>query len=204
MKAVFKDSKRLLIRNLNQEDKVLVDSFVDKFTNYEVKITELKDIDDNLDGVAFDVTDILRNKIKYTVPFVQILMQDSTTTFDLETDVETSIVITNEYSDYITVTLEGSRVSIYAKDIEELLGNTKQYTIYATLTKEGCDQTTVPINVIVVYRELAMSYEQLDNLPKINDVTIIDNKTLSQYGIQEEMDTISNVNIKDIIDDVFK
>ncbi len=204
MKAIFKDSKRLLIRNLNADDKVLVDSFVNKFINYEVTLTELKDVDDNLDGVSFDVTDIPRKKIDYKVPFIQILMQDSTTTFDLGTDSETTIEIINDYEERIEVTLAGSNVSIYAKDIQELLGTTQQYTVYIKLTKEGCEQTTIPVNVIVVYRDLTMSYNDLDNLPKINDTTVIENKTLSQYGIQEEMDTVTNSDITDIIDDVFK
>lgn len=204
MKAIFKDNKKLLIRNLNADDKVLIDSFVNKFINYEVTLTELKDVDDNLDGVSFDVTDIPRNKIDYKVPFIQILMQDSTTTFDLETDNETTIEIINDYEERIEVTLVGSNVSIYAKDIQALLGTTQQYTVYIKLTKEGCEQTTIPINVIVVYRDLTMSYNNLDNLPKINNTTVIENKTLSQYGIQEEMDTVTNSDITDIIDDVFK
>ena len=204
MKAIFKDNKRLLIRNLNADDKVLVNSFVDKFTEFKVTLTELTDVDDNLDGVAFTVTEIPRKKIDYIIPFVQILMQDSTTTFDLGTDEQTFISITNEYRDRITVTLEGTKVSIYARDIEALLGTTQQYVIYITLTKEGCEQTTIPVNVIVVYREFIMSYNELDDLPKINRVTVVDNKTLSQYGIQEEMDNVTNSDIQDIINNVFR
>ena len=41
MKAIFKDDKRLLVRNINREERVLLDSFVAKFQKYKVGITDL-------------------------------------------------------------------------------------------------------------------------------------------------------------------
>lgn len=205
MKAIFKDNKRLLVRNLNKEDKVLLNAFVDKFKKFEVELTELIDIDNNLDGVTFSITDRARNKINYKVPFIQILIQDTSTTLDLETDRETTIELINEYPEYIEAVFDRSELHLYANEVKSLEGTTKQYTLYAVLNKPGCEQTTVPINVTVIYRKDigVTNYNDLDDLPKINQVTVIHEKSLKQYGIQEEMDTVNNKKILDIIDNIF-
>lgn len=205
MKAIFKDNKRLLVRNLNKEDKVLLNAFVDKFKTFEVELTELIDIDNNLDGVTFSITDRARNKIDYTVPFIQILIQDTSTTLDLETDRETTIELINRYPEYIEAVFDRSELHLYANEVKSLEGTTKQYTLYAVLNKPGCEQTTVPINVTVIYRKDigVTNYNDLDDLPKINQVTVIHEKSLKQYGIQEEMDTVKNKKILDIIDNIF-
>ncbi len=205
MKAVFKDEKRLLIRRINKEDKVLLNAFVEKFQKYEVDITDLIDVDNNLDGITFTISDRVRNKIPYRPPLEQILIQDTSTMFDLCTDRDTTINLVNGYTEYIRAVLDRSEVHLYAKEDVSLEGTTRQYTIYAILNKPGCDQTTVPINITVIYRRDVgtMNYQELENLPKINDVTVINDKSLRQYGIQEEMDKVKNRDILDIIDDVF-
>ena len=40
-----------------------------------------------------------------------------------------------------------------------------------------------------------MDYEKLNNLPKINGVTLIGEKKSADLKLQEEMDTISNLDI---------
>ena len=205
MKAIFKDDKRLLVRNINKEERVLIDSFVRKFQTYIVEITDLIDIDNNLDGITFTITDEPRNKIHYDEPYTQILIQDTTTYFDLNVERGTTITLVNDYPDRVRAVLDRSEVHLYAYEIPSLEGTTKQYTLYAKLTREGCEQTTVPINVTVIYRRDigVTNYGDLENLPKINQVTVINDKSLGQYGIQEEMKKISNSTIVDIIDDSF-
>lgn len=44
------------------------------------------------------------------------------------------------------------------------------------------------------------NYEELLNLPKINDVTVIGNKTIEEYGVRK----ITNQEIKALVDRVFK
>lgn len=205
MKAVFKDNKRLLVKNISKEERVLINTFVDKFNNYNVSVTELMDIDNQLDGMTFTITEDPRNKIGYKEPFNQILVQDTLTNVDLEIDNQTDMYIRNDYLEALTTTVDRSVVKIYANEIKSLEGTTKQYTIYAILNKEGCEQTTVPINITVIYRKDVgvTNYNDLDNLPKINKVTVIQEKTLGQYGIQGEMKYVSNAEILDIIDNIF-
>ena len=205
MRALFKDNKRLIVRNLNKEDKILVNSFVDKFKEYEISLTELVDVDNKVDGLTFTITDELRKKIQYKVPYIQVLMQKTRTEIDLETDSETTIEIINEYEDYLDVTLSGSVIGITAIEKPDLEGTSKNYVLYAKLNKPGCDQTTVPINVNVIYitDKGVIDYEELENLPQINDVTVIGNKSLNDYGIQEEMDYITNTRIDDIFNNIF-
>jgi hypothetical protein len=205
MRALFKDNKRLIVRNLNKEDKILVNAFVDKFQEYEISLTELVDVDNKVDGITFTITDELRNKIHYKEPYIQVLMQKTTSTVDLETDEETNIEIINEFSDFLEVSVSGSVISVTAIEKPEFEGMSKHYVIYAKLTKPGCDQTTVPINISVIYitDKGVIDYEELENLPQINDVTVIGNKSLEEYGIQEEMDYITNTRIDDIINNIF-
>ncbi len=42
-------------------------------------------------------------------------------------------------------------------------------------------------------------YEKLKNLPQINDVTLIKNKTSKQLKLQDEMDTLSNIEMDRIL-----
>lgn len=205
MRAIFKDDKRLIVKNLNKEDKILIDAFVEKFQKYEISLTELVDVDNKIDGITFTITDELRNKISYKEPYIQVLMQKTTTVVDLETDNETTIEIINEFPGFLETSVSGSEITITATEKPDLEGTSKHYVIYARLNKLGCDQTTVPINISVIYitDKGVIDYEDLENLPKINDVTVISNKSLDDYGIQEEMDYITNTRIDDIFNNIF-
>ena len=203
MRAIFKNDKRLLVNTINREDRIVLEAFVEKFKKYEVDLVALNNIDSSLDGVKFIISDRVRNKIVYDIPFLQVLIQDTETTVDLGTDEQTTIELINDYRDEIRASLEGSVLSIYAYEIPELVGKTRQYVLYAKLNKEECQQTTVPINIVVIYRKDFVDYEELENLPKMNGTTIIGDKELDEFGIQEEMETISNTTIQDIIDRTF-
>ena len=204
MRAIFKDNKKLVIKNLDKEEKTAIETFIPQFQKYKVNIVELFDIDYELDGFSFDITNELRKEIHYRPPLIQILVPDTSIIVDLELDNETSIEVINEFSDYITTTLTDKKIEIYAIRVPEFIGTSKSYTIYAVLNKEGCDQTTVPINISVIYSESAtVDYESLDNLPKINNRTIIGNKVSSDYGLQDEIGSISNQEIDDILNNIF-
>lgn len=42
-------------------------------------------------------------------------------------------------------------------------------------------------------------YERLKNKPSINNVTLIGNKTSKQLGLQDEMDSLTNIELDDLI-----
>lgn len=43
------------------------------------------------------------------------------------------------------------------------------------------------------------NYEKLNNLPSINQITLVGNKTSNQLGLQEEMDSLTNLELDDLI-----
>lgn len=43
------------------------------------------------------------------------------------------------------------------------------------------------------------NYNYLNNKPKINDVELRDNKTAKQLGLQEEMESLTNMEIEKIL-----
>lgn len=43
------------------------------------------------------------------------------------------------------------------------------------------------------------NYEILDNKPKINDVTLVGNKTSSDLKLQDEMSPLSNMDIRNLL-----
>lgn len=43
------------------------------------------------------------------------------------------------------------------------------------------------------------NYNYLNNKPKINDVELRDNKTAKQLGLQEEMESLTNLEIEEIL-----
>lgn len=43
------------------------------------------------------------------------------------------------------------------------------------------------------------NYNQLNNKPQINSVTLQDNKTAKQLGLQEEMESLTNLEIEEIL-----
>lgn len=44
------------------------------------------------------------------------------------------------------------------------------------------------------------SYEELDDLPQINDVTLIGNKYSDDLHLQDEMDYLTNLEIEELLD----
>ncbi len=59
------------------------------------------------------------------------------------------------------------------------------------------------IEEIVTFEEGATggtdNYNYLNNKPKINDVELRDNKTAKQLGLQEEMESLTNMEIEKIL-----
>ncbi|MBO7615070.1 MAG: hypothetical protein J6T15_05180 [Bacilli bacterium] len=204
MKAYFKDNNKLMVVNLRADELLLVDEFVELFNTYQVEFTPITNSDDVVDGITFTITDRPRKKIEYKDPFLQILTLDMSTTIDLELDEETSVEVINTEPN-LRVTIEDKIINIEVVDVETPTNTEVHYVVYARLTKEDYDTAIVPINIIVLYKDFGgtTDYEELENLPQINNTTLIGNKSLSQIGAQEEMDTISNSELLDIIDDVF-
>lgn len=42
-------------------------------------------------------------------------------------------------------------------------------------------------------------YKYLTNKPKINDIEIVGNKTSSEYGLQDKMEKLSNIDIEELL-----
>ena len=201
MRALFKDSDRLLIRDIKRDEKVLIDNFVSLFNDYEVKVTELMDIDNNLDGMTFTITNEYKNVIHHATIYTQMMYVNNTIDVVLGVDSRTNIDILNRNPEMLEISVTDDVVSITALPLEDQEVKIGHYIIHAILNKKGCEQTTVPIEIFVFYK--SGSYRDLGDLPKINDVTVLDDKSLDDYGIQEKMDEVSNQDISDIIDDVF-
>ena len=201
MKALFKDSDRLLIKDLKRDEKVIMDNFVKLFRDYEVKVTELMNIDNELDGMTFTITDKPKAVIRHNEIYTQMLYANTSLRVDLGVDRYTDIEILNNQPDRIETTLEGTVITINALQVTGLKKSIGHYLIYAVLNRPGCDQTTVPIEIYVFYK--SGSYKDLDDIPKINNVSVIDDKSLDDYNIQEKMDEISNQELEDIIGNIF-
>ena len=169
-------------------------------------------------GVSFNRnTDIFMEEL-YSMPIAKITIEellreypvkDEKFTFrqnkdaTLKLDSETNIVVdSDENGDYLDVKLEEKIISITATYRPELMGTTGQYIVTAVLEKEGFDTAIVPINVSVLYfdgSDGTKNYEELRNLPKINGNVLLGDRSLSELGIQEEMNAISNSDIDNII-----
>lgn len=61
----------------------------------------------------------------------------------------------------------------------------------------------VDIEEIVTFEEGATggtdNYNYLNNKPKINDIELKGNKTTKQLGLQEEMESLTNMEIEEIL-----
>ena len=68
-----------------------------------------------------------------------------------------------------------------------------------TLDLEIIEEDTIDVDMETDTIEIVTSnYEQLNNLPKINDVQLKGNKTSKELKLQDEMDSISNLDIDKI------
>lgn len=202
MRAIIKNNKKIVINQVDQSERALIDNFVRKSLKKAIDIRSLFDIDNELDGVSFEILNSEKpDMIDFKTPCIQVVTDGGVTSVDLEIDKDTTIEIDpDENLDYLEVSVDNKIILIRALRKPELMGNTGQYIVTAILNKEGCDPAIVPINVSVLYIDnRGGNYEELSNLPKVNNIVLIGNKSLSELGIQEEMDAISNSDIDDII-----
>ena len=201
MIAIIKNNKKILINMIDTSERALIDDFVRKSSKQEVKITKLFDIDNEPDGVSFNLTGKKQNLIDFKTPCIQIIAANCSTDLDLQVDEETNISVDyTEVENYLEINVVDKIINIHAIDIDELSGTTGQYVFNVTLTKPEYDSVTLSVNVSVLYFGSSISgdYEKLSNLPKINSVTLLGNKELSDLGIQEEMESLKNSDIDDI------
>lgn len=52
---------------------------------------------------------------------------------------------------------------------------------------------------VVIEEVVTSDYEKLNNLPQINKVELLGNKTPKELGLQEEMQALSNLEIEEIL-----
>jgi len=203
MRALLKSSKKIVITHVDQSERALINDFVNRSKDLSTTLKSLFDIDNELDGISLELTKKKTRLIKYETPCIQVVTAGGTTKVDLKVDQYTSIdIVSDDVLNYLDVSIEDKIISIKALNIEELKSTTQQYVINVILNKQDYDTTIVPINVTVLYLDGTgtMSYENLTELPKINDVTLIGSKYLDELGIQEQMDRISDWDIDDLFE----
>lgn len=203
MRALIKNSKKIVLNQVDPSERALIDDFVRKSLKQATSIRSLYDIDNELDGISFELTGNKPGTITFRTPCIQVVAVNGNIKVDLRLDSETNIVVdSDENGDYLDVKLEGKIISITATYRPELMGTTGQYIVTAVLEKEGFDTAIVPINVSVLYfdgSDGTKNYEELRNLPKINGKVLFGDRTLAEFGIQEEMDAITNTDIDNIL-----
>lgn len=199
MRALIKNSKKIVINQVDPSERALIDDFVRKSLKQVTTLRSLYDIDNELDGVSFELTGQKPGAINFKTPCIQVLAVEGTIAVDLNVDSETTIEVEpDENEEFLEVSLNENReIEIKALYKEELMNTTGQYIVTVVLEKPGYDTTIIPINVSVLYFDSdgTRNYEELYNLPKINNKTLLGNRELSELGIQEEIDPISNADI---------
>lgn len=165
MKALVESSERILINQIDINERDLIDFFINKTINHVVDIRELFDIDNNLDGVSLDIGILKKDIINYTDPGIQVLTAGASTIIDFGIDSETQISVnSSEFVDYLTITFIDNKMNVYAKNIVSLAGTTKQYVLTITLTKgENIVMFNLPISVMY-FTLPSITTEDIDNL----------------------------------------
>lgn len=205
MRAIIKSSKRIVLKQIDPSERALIEDYITAAETLSTNIMALFDIDNELDGVSFELGGN-KKQIKYTEPTLQILSMEGSTTIDLKVDENTSITLdTSECEPYILAHLtEDKKISITSTYQEHLVNKTVKYNLNARLTKENCDPAIVPIQIMVVYisSNLARDYETLVNLPKINHRIVLGDKYPEDYNLMPLMDRIGNDEIDDLFEEV--
>lgn len=204
MRALIKNSKKIVLNQVDPSERALIDDFVRKSMKQATTVRSLYDIDNELDGVSLELTGQKPGTITFRTPCIQVVAVGGTVKLDLKVDDETKIEIDpTENEDYLDVSLDEKIISIEALHKVELVNTTGQYIVTAVLEKEGFDTAIVPINVSVLYFDGSdggtRNYEELRNQPKINHLVLVGDRELSEFGIQEEMEAISNSDIDNIL-----
>ena len=177
MRALIKNSKKIVINQVDPSERALIDDFVRKSLKQVTTLRSLYDIDNELDGVSFELTGQKPGAINFKTPCIQVLAVEGTIAVDLNVDSETTIEVEpDENEEFLEVSLNENReIEIKALYKEELMNTTGQYIVTVVLEKPGYDTTIIPINVSVLYFDSdgTRNYEELYNLPKINNKMLI-------------------------------
>ena len=202
MRAIIKNSKKIVINQIDPSERALIDDFVRKSYKKNTIIRSLYDIDNELDGASFELSGSKSGIVDFKTPCIQVIAMNGTVIVDLK--LNDDVIITfdpEENREYLDIAIENNLISITGKSIEEFIGTTKQYIVTLTLEEPEHETTIVPINVSVLYITSSIgnnNYEELRNLPKLNHVKIIGDKGLDEFGIQEEIGDITNSDIDDL------
>lgn len=69
-----------------------------------------------------------------------------------------------------------------------------------TLELELQEEDTLDVELETDTTEVVTSdYEKLNNLPQINNIDLVGNKTAKDLSLQEEMDVLTNLEIEEIL-----
>lgn len=205
MRAILKSGKKIILNQIDPSERALIDDFFRKSLKQATTIRSLYDIDNELDGISFELTGERPDLINFKTPCIQVIAMKCIVEVDLEVDNETTIEIDpSENDEFLEVELKNKIISIKARKHAELIGTTGQYIVTVTLTKPGFETAIVPINVQVLYFDGngTYNYEELHFLPKINHQTLMGDKELEELGIQEMVDTITNSQINDLFENM--
>jgi len=201
MRALIKNSRKILLNQVDPSERALIEEYISASVKEVTTIRSLYDIDNELDGVSFELTGEKQGQINYTEPCIQVMTVGSYIKVNLEVDDETNIRVDSTAEDFLEVSVVDRLISIMALNNSSLADTTGQFVLKAILTKEGYETAVVPINVSVLYtlNSGTRNYEQLYNQPKINGKTLVGNRELDELGIQEIMVPISDEEIDEML-----
>ena len=188
MRALIKSTKKILVSQIDPSERALIEDFIKKSTRKYTTVKELYDIENELDGVSFTLTGDKTTKIKYKEPDHLFINNGMEAQVNLKVDNTTTIIVDPNENPELQVSVDENKIiNIFALDLVELYGKAINYVVSANLEKPGYGTAIVPIDVTVLYAGSGggtMDYEDLENLPKINNVELRGNKTFDDLGLQ--------------------
>ena len=202
MRALIKNSRKILLNQVDPSERALIEEYISTSVKEVTTIRSLYDIDNELDGVSFELTGEKQGQINYTEPCIQVMTVGSYVKVNLEVDDDTNIrVDSTGTDDFLDVSVVDRLISIKALNNSSLIDTTGQFVLKAILTKEGYGTVVVPINVSVLYtiNSGTRDYLQLYNQPKINGKVLVGDRELDELGIQEIMVPISDEEIDEML-----
>ena len=108
MRALIKNSKKIVLNQVDPSERALIDDFVRKSLKQATSIRSLYDIDNELDGVSFELTGKKPGTITFRTPCIQVVAVNGNIKVDLKLDSETNIIVdSDENGDYLGDILVG-------------------------------------------------------------------------------------------------
>ena len=109
MRALIKNSKKIVLNQVDPSERALIDDFVRKSLKQATSIRSLYDIDNELDGVSFELTGKKPGTITFRTPCIQVVAVNGNIKIDgIETKVYTHPSYTAKASGLYKITTDAT------------------------------------------------------------------------------------------------